>query len=141
MVKVEKRDGRIVDFDGEKIVNAIGKAMVRTEKGLDQELARKIADKAYEVFKELEVVHIEQIQDFVEIELMRTRPDVAKLYILYREERARLRKQGWDMTDLQRDIYEQKYRFEMKLEEFLIRVSGENDSIKKAIKDKIYACR
>ncbi|NLW21864.1 MAG: adenosylcobalamin-dependent ribonucleoside-diphosphate reductase [Tissierellia bacterium] len=137
MVKVEKRDGRIVDFDGEKIVNAIGKAMVRTEKGLDQELARKIADKAYEVFKELEVVHIEQIQDFVEIELMRTRPDVAKLYILYREERARLRKQGWDMTDLQRDIYEQKYRFENEtFEEFLIRVSGENDSIKKAIKDK-----
>ncbi len=39
---------------------------------------------------------------------MRTRPDVAKKYILYRDERARLRKYGWEMTDLQRDIYEKK---------------------------------
>ena len=58
----------------------------------------------------LEVVHIEQIQDFVEIQLMKSRPDVAKLYILYREERARLREQGWSMTDLQR-IFMRKIPF------------------------------
>ena len=56
-------------------------------------------------FSNLDVVHIEKIQDFVEIQLMQARPDVAKKYILYRDERARLRKHGWVMTDLQRDIY------------------------------------
>lgn len=137
MIKVEKRNGLIVDFDGEKIVNAISKAMAETEIGIDEEIARQIADKSYETFSNLDVVHIEKIQDFVEVQLMKTRPDVAKKYILYRDERARLRKYGWVMSDLQRDIYEKKYRFEIEtFDEFLTRVSGGNSFIKKAIKDK-----
>ena len=137
MLKVEKRNGMIVDFEGEKIVNAVSKAMAETEIGIDKEIAKKIADNAYNNFNNLDVVHIEKIQDFVEIELMKTRPDVAKKYILYRDERARLRKYGWQMTDLQRDIYEKKYRFENEsFDEFLTRVSGGNNFIKKAIKDK-----
>ena len=41
------------------------------------------------------------------------------------------------MTDLQRDIYEKKYKFENEsFDEFLDRVSGGNNTIKKAIKDK-----
>ena len=68
---------------------------------------------------------------------MKSRPDVARKYIIYREERAKLREQGWDMTDLQRDIYENKYRYDNEsFEEFLDRVSGGNGPIKKAIKDK-----
>jgi len=138
MLQVQKRNGTIVPFDGEKIVNAIKKAMAESEDGIDEELAKEIAQNAYEEFsKSLDVVHIEQIQDFVEIQLMKTRPDVAKRYIIYREERARLREQGWAMTDLQRDIYEKKYRFNNEtFEEFLERVSGGNNYIKKAIKDK-----
>ncbi|MCF6465750.1 adenosylcobalamin-dependent ribonucleoside-diphosphate reductase [Clostridium sp. Cult2] len=137
MLKVEKRNGMIVDFDGDKIVNAISKAMAETEVGIDEEIAKQIADKAYETFSDLDVVHIEKIQDFVEIQLMQIRPDVAKKYILYRDERARLRKHGWVMTDLQRDIYEKKYRFHNEtFDEFLTRVSGGNSFIKKAIKDK-----
>ena len=137
MLKVEKRNGMIVDFDGEKIVIAVSKAMAETEDGIDEEIANKIAQEAYESFKDLDVIHIEKIQDFVEVQLMKLRPDVAKKYILYREERARLRKHGWDMTDLQRDIYEKKYRFENEsFDEFLTRVSGGNNYIKKAIKDK-----
>ncbi|GMG95841.1 adenosylcobalamin-dependent ribonucleoside-diphosphate reductase [Tepidimicrobium xylanilyticum] len=137
MLKVEKRNGMIVDFDGEKIINAVCKAMAETEEGIDEAIANKIAQEAYETFKDLDVVHIEKIQDFVEVQLMKLRPDVAKKYILYREERARLRKHGWDMTDLQRDIYEKKYRFENEsFDEFLTRVSGGNNYIKKAIKDK-----
>ena len=137
MVQVKKRNGSFVDFNEEKIVIAISKAMAETEKGVDGEVAEKIAEKAFETFKELDVVHIEQIQDFVEVELMKTRPDVAKKYILYREERARLRQQGWPMDELQRDIYEKKYRFNNEtFEEFLERVSGRNSAIMKAIKDK-----
>ncbi|MCR2044902.1 adenosylcobalamin-dependent ribonucleoside-diphosphate reductase [Anaerosalibacter massiliensis] len=137
MLKVEKRNGAVVKFEGDKIVNAICKAMSETEKGVDELLAEEIADKAFNDFKNLEIVHIEKIQDFVEIELMKNRPDVAKKYILYRDERARLRKHGWEMTDLQRDIYEKKYRFENEsFDDFLTRVSGGNSFIKKAIKDK-----
>lgn len=137
MVKVEKRNKDMVDFEGEKIQAAIMKAMAETEKGVDEGVAREIAEYAHEFFQHLETVNIEQIQDFVEIQLMKHRPEVAKRYIIYREERARLRKEGWDMTDLQRDIYEQKYRFEGEsFDEFLDRVSGGNAYIKKAILNK-----
>ena len=137
MLRVEKRNGNIVDFENEKIEIAIMKAMRETEKGEDEELAKEIAQLVREEFKDLEVVHIEQIQDQVEIHLMKNRPDVARKYIIYREERAKLREQGWDMTDLQRDIYENKYRYDNEsFEEFLDRVSGGNGPIKKAIKDK-----
>ena len=137
MLKVEKRNGMILDFEGEKIANAVSKAMAETEIGVDREIAKEIADNAYNHFNNLEVVNIEKIQDFVELELMRTRPDVAKKYILYRDERARLRKYGWEMTDLQRDIYEKKYRYDNEpFDEFLNRVSGGNNFIKKAIKDQ-----
>ena len=137
MLKVEKRNGNIVDFENEKIEIAISKAMKETEKGLDESLAKEIAELINEEFKELEVVNIEQVQDAVEVHLMKFRPDVARKYIIYREERTRLREQGWDMTDLQRDIYEKKYRYDSEsFDEFLDRVSGGNGPIKKAIKDK-----
>ncbi len=137
MLKVEKRNGMIVDFDGDKIVKAITKAMAETDEGIDFDLAMEIADKVYNAFKDREIIHIENIQDFVEVELMRATPIVAKKYILYREERARLRKHGWAMTDLQRDIYEKKYRYDNEsFEDFLARVSGNNSFIMKAIKDK-----
>lgn len=137
MLKVEKRNGMIVEFEGEKIVNAISKAMAETEVGVDKDMAREIAHKAQVRFSESQLIDIEKIQDFVEIELMRARPDVAKKYILYRNERARLREHGWQMTDLQRDIYEKKYRFyNESFDGFLTRVSGDNNFIKKAIKDK-----
>ncbi len=137
MLRVEKRNGNIVDFENEKIQIAISKAMDETEKGIDEELAKEIAENVFLEFEDLEVVHIEQIQDVVEINLMKSRPDVAKKYIIYREERTRLREQGWDMSDLQRDIYEKKYRYDNEsFDEFLERVSGGNNPIKKAIKDK-----
>lgn len=137
MLKVEKRNGKIVDFEKEKIEIAISKAMKETDKGLDEEVAKKVADDAINEFKDLETVTIEQIQDFVEIQLMSIRPDVAKVYIIYREERTKLREQGWNMTDLQRDIYEKKYRYDAEsFEDFLDRVSGGNGPIAKYIKDK-----
>lgn len=93
-MKLEKRDGRIVDFEVTKISRAIEKAMLETEKGLDSELALKIANKVMvDCTKSNEdLVHIETIQDCVELELMNSdRKDVAKRYILYREERNKLR--------------------------------------------------
>ena len=137
MLKVEKRNGIIVDFEGEKIENAIKKAMTETEMGIDENLAKEIANRTISEIGNVEILNIEKIQDFVEIELMRSRPDVAKRYILYRDERAKLRDQGWVMSDLQRDIYEKKYKYESEsFDSFLNRVSGGNSFAKKAIKDK-----
>lgn len=136
-MRVEKRNGIILEFEEDKIVKAICKAMAETELGVDEKLAEQIANETFNEFSELGEVNIEKIQDFVEIQLMKTRPDVAKRYILYRVERAKLREHGWVMTDLQRDIYEKKYRFDNEsFDGFLTRVSGGNNAIKKAIKDK-----
>jgi len=138
-MKIIKRNGKKVEFDSNKIFNAINKAANETELGVDYELARDIADNIEEDVKELEIIPtVEMIQDMVEDYLMRSnRRDIAKRYILYRSERAKLREKGWEMTDLQRDIYEKKYRFNNEtFEEFLDRVSGGNEYIKKAIKDK-----
>lgn len=136
-LRVQKREGNIVDFDVTKIVVAIEKAMRETQAGVDEEAAKHIADEVLYQVETKDVVGIEEIQDLVELYLMQERPDVAKKYIIYREERAKLREQGWNMTDLQRDIYEKKYRYKNEtFEGFLDRVSGGNNPIKKAIKDK-----
>ena len=104
---------------------------------MDEDLAKSIGENAIEAFSGKDKVNIEEIQDYVEVELMKSRPEVARKYIIYREERARLREQGWNMTDLQRDIYEKKYRYDAEtFDDFLNRVSGDNNPVKKAIKDK-----
>ena len=137
MLKVEKRNKQIVDFEADKIAIAVEKAMNETEKGIDEELAKEIGENALLAFEGRDSVNIEEIQDYVEIELMKSRPEVARKYIIYREERAKLREQGWSMTDLQRDIYEKKYRYDSEsFDDFLDRVSAGNNPIKKAIKDK-----
>ena len=44
-MQVIKRDGRLVEFKRERIVDAISKAMSHTIEGIDLDLANKIADK------------------------------------------------------------------------------------------------
>lgn len=92
-MKVQKRDGRIVDFDRSRIVNAINKAMVETIEGLDADLSNQIADLvANSVEQSGGLKEVEEIQDMVEAALMSSnRKDVAKKYILYRKERAQQR--------------------------------------------------
>lgn len=136
MVKVEKRNGDIVPFDTEKIKIAIIKAMKETD-NVDEKVAGEISDSVSELFKDDSNITIENIQDYVELELMKIRPDVAKKYILYREERAKLREHGWGMSSLQKDIYEKKYRYNREsFDGFLNRISDGNKDIKKAILDK-----
>ncbi|HZK38095.1 MAG TPA: ribonucleoside-triphosphate reductase, adenosylcobalamin-dependent [Clostridia bacterium] len=93
MVQVIKRDGRSVDFDLTKIVNAINKAMAETKEGIDEELSIRIAEEIGEKIRgQIEPIHVEEIQDIVEMKLMSShRKDVAKRYIIYRNERAKLR--------------------------------------------------
>ena len=88
---VLKRDGRIVGFNEEKIKAAIRKAMLTTEKGEDEALIQRITDKIGMQGKEQ--MSVEEIQDMVEVELMRSpRKEVAKKYISYRDKRSIARK-------------------------------------------------
>jgi len=93
-MKVTKRDGRIVEFDSNKIFNAIKLCMAETKTGIDEHLAKSITS---EIVNEIEgvksIISVEEIQDRVENKLMDSpRKDAAKRYILYRYERERSRK-------------------------------------------------
>ena len=84
---VVKRDGRIVGYNEEKIKAAIRKAMLSTDNGEDESLIQKISDRIGITGKER--MTVEEIQDCVEIELMKSaRKDVAKRYIAYRDQRS-----------------------------------------------------
>ena len=88
---VVKRDGRIVGFNEEKIVTAIRKAMLHTDKGEDIHLIQQITD--HVSFHGKQQMTVENIQNAVEIELMKSkRKDVAKAYIAYRNQRSIARK-------------------------------------------------
>lgn len=96
-INVVKRDGAIVEFDKEKIENAIVKAMKSVDEK-DFEGAKKITNK---VVKNIQGsnVSVEEIQDLVENSLMKSSyPEVAKAYIKYREERTRIRRKKTDIN-------------------------------------------
>ncbi len=94
--KVMKRDGRIVPFDRERIRWAIKRAML--EVGVhDDKLLNKVVRRVVKRINELydgQIPHIENIQDIVELELMRAGLfEVAKAYILYRKKKAEIREE------------------------------------------------
>ena len=94
MVKtVVKRDGRKVNFDINKIKNAIQKAFIDVDGELKEKsniIIEKIATDIA-VLKH-DVMSVEEIQDIIENKLMQSsRKDVAKTYILYRNERTKVR--------------------------------------------------
>ena len=92
--KIKKRDGKIVNFNPEKITSAIAAAGSSTEEfKLDRakQLAKKVLERAE---KEITVrtPSVEQIQDIVEQVLMESSfKRTAKAYITYRQERNRTR--------------------------------------------------
>ncbi|MDP2918330.1 MAG: ribonucleoside triphosphate reductase, partial [bacterium] len=95
VTKIEKRDGRIVPFEPEKIATAIFKA-AQAVGGRDRLLARslalKVASLLNEKFDGHTVPNVEQVQDFVEKVLIEEgHAKTAKAFILYRDQHARLR--------------------------------------------------
>ena len=88
---VVKRDGRIVGFNEQKVMAAIRKAMLHTDKGEDERLLYQITDRIAQ--KGDGQMTVEEIQDLVEMELMKSsRKDVAQKYIAYRNQRSIARK-------------------------------------------------
>lgn len=109
MNEVIKRDGRKVPFNKSKIVTAILKAFTEIDGTVDEyaiSKANNIADyvEAISLTKPLD---IEEIQDYVEKGLMSTkRRDVAKAYILYREERSKARNVKYNLIDKYKQLNE-----------------------------------
>ena len=88
---VVKRDGRIVGFNEQKIMAAIRKAMLHTDKGEDTALIEQITD--HISYRGKSQMSVEAIQDAIEMELMKSaRKDVAQKYIAYRNQRNIARK-------------------------------------------------
>ena len=97
--KVIKRDGQIVEFDSEKITNAICKASNVT-KEIDQFTARRLTKNVIKIVNDfvkekqsnLEAPTVEEIQDIVEKVLLSSEyKQTAKSYILYREQHNKMR--------------------------------------------------
>ncbi len=92
--KVEKRDGRLVKFEVEKITSAIAKAGAATGE-FDYEIAQKLCLKVLNLAQQAiprDVPTVEEIQDIVE-EILLSSPyrKTAKAYIIYREQHAGIR--------------------------------------------------
>ncbi len=101
-INVIRRNGAVTPFDANKIELAMTKAFLAVEgEGASSSsriheqvslLTQKIADRFLRHMHTNPVIHIEEIQDQVELELMREAEyKVAKAYVLYREERRRAR--------------------------------------------------
>ena len=95
VLKVIKRSGKVVSFDQRKITVAVAKAFAATGEG-DFKDAQKVSEKVVQLLNKNHrkgyLPEIEEIQDLVEKGLMATkRKDVAKAYMLYREERTKKR--------------------------------------------------
>ncbi|HEC91683.1 MAG TPA: ribonucleoside triphosphate reductase, partial [Candidatus Atribacteria bacterium] len=92
--KIRKRDGRIEDFDPERITNAIAKAGEATGE-FDREIAKKLTLRVLNLAQQTiknEVPTVEEIQDVVEDVLIESPfRKTAKAYIIYREQHAKIR--------------------------------------------------
>lgn len=94
MITVLKRDGRKVQFNKEKIVNAILKSFIAVDGEVSEYAKQKAENIANYIENETnnEELSVEEIQDYVEHGLMSLkRKDVAKAYIIYRDERTKER--------------------------------------------------
>ncbi len=99
---IKKRDGRIVEFNRNKIVNAILKAFEQVDGEVNDYAIEKANNIADFISKEhRHMLGVEEVQDLVENGLMSTRrKDVARAYIRYRQERERIRKWNTQMMDI-----------------------------------------
>ncbi|MEK9649462.1 MAG: ribonucleoside-diphosphate reductase subunit alpha [Gammaproteobacteria bacterium] len=113
-LRVIKRNGKVVTFEEDKIKIAVTKAFLATESGnaaASERIHTKVNDitgDIVEIFKRRMpsggTLHIEEIQDQVELQLMRNEEyQVARKYILYREERAQERTKKQPIKPIQLD--------------------------------------
>ncbi|MGC9048934.1 MAG: ribonucleoside triphosphate reductase [Patescibacteria group bacterium] len=94
ILKIKKRGGRIVPFDQTHITNAIFKAITAVSEE-DGKLSKKLSDKVVKILERRyknKIPGVEDIQDVVEeVLILSDLVEVARAYILYREQRRKIR--------------------------------------------------
>ncbi|MCF6155292.1 MAG: ribonucleoside-triphosphate reductase [Candidatus Brocadia sp.] len=122
---VKKRDGRIVPFDQARITNAIYRAMQASKEGdLENDpirVSREVVTGLNRLYPATHIPHVEEIQDLVEETLILLEfPKTAKSYILYRHERAEIRRKALAIPDrVKQLVAESKKYFPNSLAEFI----------------------
>lgn len=106
--RVIKRDGKLVEFQREKITQAIYKAAVSVG-GQDMKTAETLTEKVLEYMHKLfqpgSAPSVEEVQDLIEKVLIeKGHAKTAKAFILYRAERARLREKKEAIIEVQDNI-------------------------------------
>ncbi len=104
LLTITKRDGSLVTYDTGKIAVAAGKAMKAAEEyveGAPERIAEQVTAALTErkSLDKLFIPTVEDVQDAVETELMQEFPATAKAYILYRADRARMRRRQGSVPD------------------------------------------
>lgn len=123
--QVRKRDGSLVEFEQKKITTAIAKAMRAAEEGDALHDAEKVSDQVIAAlvlrYPEEHVPTIEEIQDAVEEQLVAANfSKTTKSYILYRNERTKLRLERKEIPAHVRELaIESKKYFRNPLAEFV----------------------
>ena len=121
IAQVSKRDGTLAPFDSEKIFNAINKACAAT-KEFDEDESRLLTAQVLKVlkhkFSEKNLPSIEQIQDVVEQVLISANYfNTAKAYILYRDQRNRVREDNRVMVDVESSVNEYLEKLDWRINE------------------------
>ena len=107
LTEIQKRDGRTVPFQEEKIAEAINKAFAATYKPDQEETAARLARQVTGILETegVAVPEVEHVQDLVEQVLMDSGyVGTAKAYILYRAERSRAREMNTRLMKIYEDI-------------------------------------
>ena len=110
ITKIVKRNGEVVDFDIEKIANAIKQAGEATTPFSEEELLRltnTVAKFLNHKYNGEQAVFIEKVQDVIEQALIDSNYyETAKAYIIYREKRAQTRDAEKIKIDVEKSITE-----------------------------------
>lgn len=95
-MKIKKRNGNFVEFQKEKVINAVYKASIEVDPATPMSFAESVADIIEEQCKshsEVEShISVETIQDLIEDELLNRDKQIAKKYIIYRDTKNKKRK-------------------------------------------------
>jgi len=114
---IQKRDGRVVPFEFQKLVNVIHKSMVASNEGSEDEaavVAHKVAGEMMRIAKTYKnfLPTVEGCQDEVERQLILSDyVATAKAYILYRAERSKIRKEQGEVPEHVKKLAEESKKY------------------------------
>lgn len=137
-MNIRKREGYLEPYSPRKVAEAVRKAFEEVGNELPDTYFVEFAKHIEVIFSKTDSPTVEDIQDTIEDELIKTGhlPE-AKAFIKYRHERTNVRKKGWQLDELQKAIWENKYRYDSEtFDQWIERVSGSNHKVAKLIRQK-----